>query len=49
MTIWLKNLMKQFKEWRENNAQAHASSRPGACCSAPPPGAGGSTNHGNRK
>ena len=41
MMRWPNKLGEQFKAWRENNAQAHAKSKPGACCSAPPPGAGG--------
>lgn len=49
MMLWLKKLREQFKAWRESNAQAHAQAKPGACCSAPPPGAGGHANHGSRK
>ena len=41
MMRWPNKLGEQFKAWRENNSQAHAKSKPDACCSAPPPGAGG--------
>jgi len=27
-----------FRAWREENAKAHATAKPAACCSAPPPG-----------
>ena len=27
-----------FRAWREENAKAHATAKPTACCSAPPPG-----------
>jgi hypothetical protein len=42
---WLNNLRMQFNDWRRANAVAHAKAKPGACCSAPPPGAGNRLIH----
>ncbi len=46
-TAWLSSLRTNFKAWRRTNAEAHAKSKPGACCAAPPPGAGNLPRHGN--
>lgn len=43
----LKRLRRQFSDWRQANAAAHAKSKAGACCSAPPPGAESRHSHGN--
>jgi hypothetical protein len=40
MLARLKRLLDDFRAWRATNLQAHANSKPSACCSAPPPGAG---------
>ncbi|MBU3909688.1 MAG: hypothetical protein KKF85_14670 [Gammaproteobacteria bacterium] len=45
MLLWLKHLRDSFRAWRKRNAAAHAGAKPSACCSAPPPGAGSSTDH----
>ena len=42
---WLSGLRTQFNDWRRTNAEAHAKAKPGACCSAPPPGAGNRPSH----
>lgn len=42
---WLNGLRTQFNDWRRSNAEAHAKAKPGACCSAPPPGAGKRPSH----
>lgn len=44
---WFADLRSQFDNWRRANAEAHAKSRPGNCCAAPPPGAGHWPSHGN--
>lgn len=46
-TAWISHLRTHFKDWRSANAEAHARSKPGACCAAPPPGAGNQPRHGN--
>jgi hypothetical protein len=43
---WLGGLRTQFNDWRHANADAHAKSKPTACCAAPPPGAGSQPRHG---
>ena len=47
VTAWLSSLRTRFKDWRRANAEAHAKSKAGACCAAPPPGAGNLPRHGN--
>ena len=47
VTAWLSSLRTRFKDWRRANAEAHAKSKPGACCAVPPPGAGNQPRHGN--
>ena len=44
VSLWVDG---NFKAWRRTNAEAHAKSKPGACCAAPPPGAGNLPRHGN--
>ena len=46
-TAWISSLRAHFGDWRRANAEAHAKSKPGACCAAPPPGAGNLPRHGN--
>jgi len=43
----LAELRSRFDNWRRTNAEAHAKSRSGGCCTAPPPGAGHTPSHGN--
>ena len=40
-------LRNQFDNWRRANAEAHAKSKAGSCCAAPPPGAGHRPSHGH--
>ena len=46
-TAWINGVRTRFKDWRRANAEAHAKSKAGACCAAPPPGAGNLPRHGN--
>ena len=46
-TAWISILRTRFNDWRRANAEAHAKSKPGACCAAPPPGAAHQPRHGN--
>lgn len=46
VTTWFSGLRTQFNDWRRANAEAHAKSKPGACCAAQPPGAGSQPHHG---
>ena len=46
-TAWISILRTRFNDWRRANAEAHAKSKPGGCCAAPPLGVGNQPRHGN--
>ena len=48
MIPWLKRLLAGFRAWRAANAEAHARSTPRSYCSAPPPGAVGDHEYGEK-